>query len=930
MFVFPASFTKDDEPVPSYAFPFYIIGTVFLFVGMLYCAIIIEHSSKEYYFKPNTPSKIYWLQPGNQHVGDQVFNAYMAVEEGPNSNMTTDLQYIKSTRIPKYDGRYVEIYSTLFFTILGFIVQFVGLRGLHASVILAQLGATLLMSILRTCLRTQRMTPEENKLREERSLTSWKQQELDSFAFRLENVEYFNLTTVPLCADSLSETSSFSSTTLVQSSKCQVKQLIRTRALLAELTSQSGLGANSPWDEIPIRRAAQSLARAIEATMNQLSSRGIELEPWFYLNLTFEYESAVPNTRSKNRGEYLKPLRRGGNAFRWEVPVNDLEAILGLWVWSLHKSDEEQRNWQKPLSRLVGPSHTAADKMETYLSFHKWIFRQTEARMVPSKTIDTRQRLFGFQSERDTGDQDVMVMETQNNLETMAAQDIYVHFLRGALGQLKQLEGQSDVAPGIQSQFLAQNSHIDDLVHCFEASELGSREDALVCIVPVLKQQGLLPKLSADSPRIRKRVEGLVQNGNWTEAFSLLWWICQRSESTEFEHSIYELCFLCRRALMSNDVEGREEGMKATRELLKGDIRRTLCSQARTSLPSNWFQESEWWRNLFGQLAWLLWKIEDRLPGQKGLQAYLVPFFTPDSLFEIGEDRARAEKSAATLQEWLTRGNLAFDRDDEENDDELCFEWVLLHKQYAFLYWLIMRWLEVGEQCPGLVKHAWNLAAKYQSSWVVRILQQRGVDIETLDPMMRSALMERVGHGDVAGTRLLLQNGANPNGNDQVRGMRPLIMAAYEGNVDIVKLLLQYGANIEIMDHAAITPVQWASKNNQFEMVQLLLSSGADVNTAEGSDVTMVHAAIMNQRVEMLDLLLKNGANVNAQDDSGQTPLMFTVLWPSTPMLQIILNRNPDLTLRDERGRTALEIANEMNYVEGIRLLAAAYRCDSQ
>lgn len=159
VFIFPGDFKKDGKAVPSYAFPFFIIGSAFLFIGMFSSAIIIERSSKEYFITPKKPSKLYWLQPGNQNVGDQVFGAFMAVKEGANSTMTKNLRYIKSVRDRRLDGKNIKLYSTILSTIFGFVMQFIGLRALHASVILASLGTTLLMSILRTCLRTERMAP---------------------------------------------------------------------------------------------------------------------------------------------------------------------------------------------------------------------------------------------------------------------------------------------------------------------------------------------------------------------------------------------------------------------------------------------------------------------------------------------------------------------------------------------------------------------------------------------------------------------------------------------------------------------------------------------------------------------------------------------------------------------------------------------------
>lgn len=82
-----------------------LLGSVLLCTGMSLCAFIIQWSTKEIHLHPNKPSKIYWLQPGGQHVGEQVFRAFLDVNERPRSQASTDIQHIKSTR---HEGQKVD------------------------------------------------------------------------------------------------------------------------------------------------------------------------------------------------------------------------------------------------------------------------------------------------------------------------------------------------------------------------------------------------------------------------------------------------------------------------------------------------------------------------------------------------------------------------------------------------------------------------------------------------------------------------------------------------------------------------------------------------------------------------------------------------------------------------------------------------------
>ena len=929
VFVFPDSFKKDDKAVPSYAFPFYIIGTVFLFVGMLYCAIIIERSSKEYCLKPTTPSKLYWLQPGNQHVGDQVFNAFMAVKEGPGSSMTTKLRYIKSTRVRKYDGRYVEVYSTLFFTLLGFIIQFIGLRGAHASVILAQLGATFVMSVLRTCLRTQRMAGEENKLKDERELTSYKQQELDSFAFHLENVESFNLV-----ADTSTETATdFSSGSSRQESNpegSRVKQIIQTRTRLAELTSSSDHGSSVAWGDMPIRNMAQSLAETIEMTMDLMSGWGVDFGKTFAFPLSFECESAATNSNTPSRGTYFISLLRCGDALRWRVDTNELEAILGLWTWSLYKSDEE---WRQPLNRLVGLSEAEASKEETYLYFHKWIFRQTEARMVSSKMIDTSRRLFGFESDKYPYDKEVLVVRTQNDVETMVAQDIYVHFLRCALGYLDTLGGDVDVQREFTNSYLAQSSRISSFMQCFESCGLGSREDAFLCIVPALKEQNLLPELAVDSAHIRRRVENSIHQNDWRGALGLAKWICQRSEGSELEHSVYELGYLCRRALLSKDRATQEVGFEHVCKILEVSMRKEFLETQPIRAPSGWGESPEyvrWWRAFSQQIGWVAWHISVNVPTMKWTQPALRRLNVASTLQPPNATQQSVEESRQAiqgLQEWLTLDHVDFARQFSGEEDKMGFAWAWQGGCYAILYFFMARLAEVGTRFPPLIQHAYTVAAKNHCGWAIRILQSHDVEIDTLNANNVSALVETVVAEDLVAVQVLLANGADPNGDDKAPDARPLILAANLGFTEIVELLLKNGALQELTDSIGLSALQWASREDRVETSRVLLSHGAEVDQTGSDHLTPLHSAVLSNQYQMAAVLLEHGANINATEASfGLTALMMAARSSYVDVLNLLLEKGADMHIRDVEGQSALDWAKRNGCHETTAILERMQR----
>ena len=133
------------------------------------------------------------------------------------------------------------------------------------------------------------------------------------------------------------------------------------------------------------------------------------------------------------------------------------------------------------------------------------------------------------------------------------------------------------------------------------------------------------------------------------------------------------------------------------------------------------------------------------------------------------------------------------------------------------------------------------------------------------------------GHLEVV--RLLLERGANVNAQntDELwwRERRtPLHFAAQNGHLDVVRLLLERGANVnaETSGVAGWTPLHFAAQNGHLEVVRVLLERGANVNAQttlfwEDADArrTPLHYATKNGHLEVVRLLLERGANVNAQ-----------------------------------------------------------------
>jgi len=175
--------------------------------------------------------------------------------------------------------------------------------------------------------------------------------------------------------------------------------------------------------------------------------------------------------------------------------------------------------------------------------------------------------------------------------------------------------------------------------------------------------------------------------------------------------------------------------------------------------------------------------------------------------------------------------------------------------------------------------------------------------------------------GDLAQVREWLDAGLDPDTVADRIGTG-LMIAAWRGDLPMMALLVERGADVNRANALGETALMHAAWRGQAEAARWLLAHGARVNS-EPMHWSALHYAVFAGHAEIADLLLKHGADLNARSTNGSSVLMMAVYEGHERLVRQLLARGADAGIRNDRGDGALEWAFKFNRLAIARLVAS-------
>lgn len=540
---------KDDEPVSSYGMPLFLTRTIFLGLGMFLCAEVVETSTAERKWVPVEPetTQVIWLQQGGQTVGDQRFESFARCQGSS--------EIITSSKSQRVNGTSLALVS-VGFSLVGFVAQFIALRAMHATVTVAQLGAVLVMTAIRSCAHIQR--ERRNDIDDPQGVEG---HELDWLAKRVHGCVTWEIavrpgrgaggaggaganTTVLGAAQNVSlspQRMAFLGWVANLTQKPHLPPpssspaggtvdpaiaVMRTRARLAELSKDWALQLRDP---------VARLQTTLDQTMNEIYATTMLTDGWKTKEL-FQWSLPVQvrlNDRSTARFDLELTMTRDRDQNRqwrsWVSTASDLEAVMSLWMSSI---TDESAAAPDPILNMV---YLGLATPEAVKDYQLWIQRQTPHETAPLSPLA---RYFGYidpGSPVDVNGPHIFV-QSKARLDLLCAQHIYTVFMCTLATEIRSIGGSTErrvTEETLQGNlpawmhFQLSNTKLAALATIYSEAGLGTIEEAYFAIIPAFRAAGIVPSAKEACREARQAARSCERRGDWVPALEIDGWLCE-------------------------------------------------------------------------------------------------------------------------------------------------------------------------------------------------------------------------------------------------------------------------------------------------------------------------------------------------------------------------------------------------------------------
>ncbi|KAJ5914570.1 hypothetical protein N7504_003453 [Penicillium tannophilum] len=204
---------------------------------------------------------------------------------------------------------------------------------------------------------------------------------------------------------------------------------------------------------------------------------------------------------------------------------------------------------------------------------------------------------------------------------------------------------------------------------------------------------------------------------------------------------------------------------------------------------------------------------------------------------------------------------------------------------------------------------------------LVKLLLNKGADIKTPDTVGRVPFYTAARNGSIKIVEILHDYGPDINVSTQTQNWTPLNVAAHLGHAEVIKFLIEKGADISKPNSTGWTPVYSAAEGGHLEVVKILVGNGADIDIPNNTSMTPLYGAALKNHPHVVEYLLEKGAKINAQHENGWTALNCAAEDGFVEVAKLLIDHGADLELANDTEMTPLYSAALNGHSKVLKLL---------